>query len=133
MRMGGQLARAAFTAFGWLSPRARRVAIRWWAPSYPVGAICVVVDGGEVRLARHTYRPGWCSPGGLLDRGERPERAAVREVLEEVGLDVDLEEGPVPVVWPGYRRIDLVYRGRLAAGARREHAGVRSHSLSVVL
>ena len=132
MSAGGRLARAGFTAFGWLPPRARRVAIRWWGPSYTVGALCVVVDGSDVLLARHTYRKGWSSPGGLLGRGERPERSAVREVQEEVGLDVDLEEGPVPVVWPGFRRIDLVYRGRLAPGARRDDAAVRSAELREV-
>jgi 8-oxo-dGTP pyrophosphatase MutT (NUDIX family) len=92
----------------------------------------VVVDDGAVLLARHTYRRGWSAPGGLLGRGERPERAAVREAMEEVGIDVDLEEGPVPVVWPGFRRIDLVYRGSLAPGARRADARVRSAGLREV-
>jgi 8-oxo-dGTP diphosphatase len=129
---GGQLARAGFTAFGWLPRRARRVAIRWWGPSYTVGALCIVLDGSDVLLARHTYRTGWSSPGGLLGRGERPERSAVREVREEVGLDVDLEEGPVPVIWPRFRRIDLVYRARLAPGARRDDAAVCSAELREV-
>ena len=133
MSAGGRLARAGFTAFGWLPRRARRVVIRWWGPSYTVGALCVIIDGSDVLLARHTYREGWSSPGGLLGRGERPERSAVREVQEEVGLDVDLEEGgPVPVVWPGFRRIDLVYRARLAPGARRDDAAVRSPELREV-
>jgi ADP-ribose pyrophosphatase YjhB (NUDIX family) len=126
------LARAGFTAFGWLPRRLRRVAIRWWGPSYTVGALCVVVDDGDLLLIRHTYRTGWSAPGGLLGRGERPERSAVREVREEVGLDVDLDGGPVPVVWPIFRRIDLAYRARLAPGARREDATVRSAELREV-
>jgi 8-oxo-dGTP diphosphatase len=129
---GGRLTRSALTVFGWLPRRVRRVAIRWWGPSYTVGAMCVVVDEGDVLLARHTYRVGWSCPGGLLGRGERPERAAVRELLEEVGLDIDLEDGPVPVVWPGYRRIDLVFRARLAPGARRDDAQVRSAEIREV-
>lgn len=36
----------------------------------------VAVKGGNV----------WCLPKGLVDRGERPEETAVREVQEETGL-----------------------------------------------
>lgn len=132
MSIGGRAARAGLTAFGWLPARVRRIAIRWWGPSYTVGALCIVVDEGAVLLARHTYRRGWSAPGGLLGRGERPERSAVREAMEEVGIDIDLEEGPVPVVWPRYRRIDLVYRCRLAPGARRDDARIRSAELREV-
>lgn len=132
MSAGGRLARLGLNAFGRLPMPVRRVAIRWWGPSYTVGALCVVVDGDDILLVRHTYRTGWSAPGGLLGRGERPERSAVREAMEEVGLDVDLEEGPVPVVWPTYRRIDLVFRCVLAPGARRHDARVRSAELREV-
>lgn len=36
----------------------------------------VAVKGGKV----------WCLPKGLIDRGESPEEAAVREVSEETGM-----------------------------------------------
>lgn len=36
----------------------------------------VAVKGGKV----------WCLPKGIVDRGERPEETAVREVREETGL-----------------------------------------------
>jgi 8-oxo-dGTP pyrophosphatase MutT (NUDIX family) len=108
--------RWALRAFRLLPPRVRRSLVRVWAPSYTVGAICVVTHGAETLLVRHTYRRDWGAPGGLLDRGELPERAAVREVGEEVGLAVGLIAGPLPVVWPVYRRVDLVYRSVLDEG-----------------
>lgn len=49
-----------------------------------------VTADGKIPLVRQ-YRPAlerhtWELPSGLLDAGERPEQAAVRELLEETGL-----------------------------------------------
>lgn len=117
MKVPDGVARAVFRSFGHLPAAVRRQLVRWWAPSYTVGVICVVIDGDRVLLVRHSYRRDWGAPGGLLDRGELPDHAAGRETLEEVGLDVVLDAGPVPVLWPRYRRIDLVYTSRPAPGA----------------
>ena len=42
----------------------------------------------ERRRGSETY---WVVPGGGIEEGETPEEAAVREVLEELGLTVALE------------------------------------------
>lgn len=35
-----------------------------------------------------TYKEYWDIPGGLVDVGEMPRKAAIRETREEVGLDI---------------------------------------------
>ncbi|HYR95233.1 MAG TPA: NUDIX hydrolase [Candidatus Binatus sp.] len=52
--------------------------------------VIIEVEGGIV-LVRRRYPPlGWAIPGGFVDRGERAEDAARREMREETSLDVEL-------------------------------------------
>ena len=45
-------------------------------------------DKQQVLLVRHTYTQGWYTIGGLVDRGETPKQAVIREVEEETGLRI---------------------------------------------
>ena len=55
-----------------------------------VGAYVVIVRSGAVLLSRFARSGRWTLPGGGIDHGERPEDAAVREVLEETGYRITL-------------------------------------------
>ncbi len=47
---------------------------------------------GEIILVQRDIEPGygkWTFPGGFVERGERAEAAAEREVLEECGLEIE--------------------------------------------
>lgn len=63
-------------------------------PKLTVDVIIRVWEGdqlqGMVLIDRKNPPPGLALPGGFVDVGESVEDAAVREVKEEVGLDVDL-------------------------------------------
>lgn len=108
----------AYRLFGRLPKRLRRRLVRLVAPTFTVGAVCVVTDGhGHLLLVRHSYRTGWGLPGGLLRNGERPADAGRRELVEELGLEVRLRSEAVPLVLPGYRRVDLVYHAEPDSGA----------------
>ena len=76
-------------------------------PKLVAGAI-FELDGGIVLIQRD-IEPGygkWTFPGGFVERGERAEAAAEREVLEESGLEIEAGdivglytyEGEVPAI-----------------------------------
>lgn len=127
------LHRALLRVFRALPTGARRRVVRTIAPSFTVGAMCFIErpDGGLL-LVRHVYRRRWGVPGGLLERGEDPADAAVREVREEVGLDVVLLGEPAVVVDAEPQRVDIVYRARVAAGCDWRDAAPRSPEISTV-
>jgi 8-oxo-dGTP diphosphatase len=60
----------------------------------PALTVDVIIEraGGVVLVRRRYPPPGWAIPGGFVEPGEPPWRAAVREAREETGLDVELTE-----------------------------------------
>jgi 8-oxo-dGTP diphosphatase len=128
-----RLHHAALQVYRRLPVRARRVVVRTLAPSFTVGAICVIErQDGAVLLIRQSYRERWGLPGGLLRRGEPAPEAAVREVREEIGLDVVLQGEPAVVVDPRPQRVDLVFRARVAPGCDPETAAPGSPEIADV-
>jgi len=53
-------------------------------------ATVYVVESGAVALHEHDKLDMWLPPGGHIDRDELPHEAALRETVEELGLEVDL-------------------------------------------
>ena len=49
-----------------------------------------IVHNGKVLLRKHDKYKIWLSVGGHIELDEDPNQAAIREVKEEVGLDVKL-------------------------------------------
>lgn len=49
-------------------------------------AVVVENTDGEVLVLKASYLPQWTLPGGIVDAGESPCEAAVRELQEETGL-----------------------------------------------
>jgi 8-oxo-dGTP diphosphatase len=47
-------------------------------------------ESGHVLLVKPAYKLGWDIPGGYVERGESPLAACIREVNEELGLQVKL-------------------------------------------
>ncbi|ACV48103.1 MULTISPECIES: NUDIX hydrolase [Halomicrobium] len=53
-------------------------------------ATVYVVESGAIALHEHDKLEMWLPPGGHIDRDELPHEAALREIHEELGFDVDL-------------------------------------------
>ena len=58
----------------------------------PTVDIIIETEGGIILIARKNKPFGWALPGGFVDYGESLEQAAVREALEETGLQISLKE-----------------------------------------
>jgi 8-oxo-dGTP diphosphatase len=50
-------------------------------------------EQGRLLLVKPTYKDGWEIPGGIVEHDESPKQACLREIREELGLDVTL--GPL--------------------------------------
>ena len=71
---------------------------------------------GRILLVKASYRWRWGMPGGLLDTGEAPADAAIRETKEETGLPIELTSEPLVIVETSMQRVNFIYDAVPAAG-----------------
>jgi mutator protein MutT len=81
-------------------------------PDQPVvGVGAVIVRDGKIALIKRGNEPSrgkWTIPGGLVELGESPEQAVVRETKEEVGLEVES-----PVLIDVVSNVDFDEKGKV--------------------
>ncbi|MEV5128263.1 NUDIX domain-containing protein [Streptomyces decoyicus] len=73
-------------------------------------------DQDRVLLVDPTYKAGWEFPGGIVERGEAPAHAGVREVAEELGIELSRAPRLLVLDWeapkpPGFGGLRLLYDG----------------------
>jgi 8-oxo-dGTP pyrophosphatase MutT (NUDIX family) len=111
-------------------------------PLWLTAAMGVVLDGrGRVLLQRRSDTGRWALPGGIVEPGEEPADAAVREIYEETGV-IAVPEAltsvsiSAPITYPNgdhVRYLDLTFRCRPVGGRAQvndtESAEVGWHTL----
>ncbi|MEU0058552.1 NUDIX domain-containing protein [Streptomyces sp. NPDC006334] len=73
-------------------------------------------ENDRVLLVDPTYKPGWEFPGGVVEPGEAPAGAGMREVREETGVQLDEAPRLLVVDWerptpPGYGGLRFLFDG----------------------
>ena len=99
----------------------------------PSAAIVIKDDLGRVLFGLHSDKQIWVVPGGLVEPGELPADAAVRETYEETGLEVEVTGllgvfgGPDLVIhYPNgdvASYVGTIFRGRVIDGELKPDGG----------
>src|SRR5690242_3658184 len=99
----------------------------------PSAAIVIKDESGRVLFGLHSDKQIWVVPGGLVEPGELPADAAVRETYEETGLEVEVTGllgvfgGPDLVIhYPNgdvASYVGTIFRGRVTGGHLKPDGG----------
>lgn len=91
--------------------------IQYLNPRVASGAI--VRQNGKLLLLRRGIEPAygkWVFPGGFVDAGETLEGAAIRESMEEAGIEVSIEALIGAYSYDGSPVVIIVYAGKIVGG-----------------
>jgi 8-oxo-dGTP diphosphatase len=108
-------------------PRCGTTLDEWKQPKVTVDVLVEDAAGRVLLIKRKNPPEGWAIPGGFVDVGETLEAAAVRELKEETGLDVELlgqfHTYSDPRRDPRHHTVTTVFRGRPRDPAAPPEAG----------
>ena len=92
--------------------------MRFFQDQFLVGTTGIIFnDKNEILLFKHSYRShAWSLPGGYLKAGEHPREGLEREIKEESGLVVSVDDSLKTRTDRDSARIDMCYTGVLIGG-----------------
>jgi len=92
--------------------------MRFFQDQFLVGVTGIIFNNqNEILLFKHTYRAqAWSLPGGYLKSGEHPREALEREIKEESGLVVSVDDSLKTRTDRDSPRLDMFYTGVLIGG-----------------
>ena len=69
-----------------------RIPIKWYWKIFKIqtkGVRVLLIQDNSIILVKHWYNPLIVMPGGGIKKYETPEQAAIREVKEELGFEIE--------------------------------------------
>jgi 8-oxo-dGTP diphosphatase len=92
--------------------------MRLFQDKFLVGVTGIIYnEKREILLFKHTYRShAWSLPGGYLESGEHPRESLEREIKEESGFVVSIDDFVKTRTDRDSARLDLCYTGVLIGG-----------------
>ena len=92
--------------------------MRFFQDQFLVGVTGIIFNNkNEILIFKHTYRSqAWALPGGYLKSGEHPREALEREIKEESGLVVSVDNSLKTRTDRNSARLDMCYTGILIGG-----------------
>lgn len=92
--------------------------MRFFQDQFLVGVTGIIFnDKDEILLFKHTYRShAWSLPGGYMKGGEHPREALEREIKEESGLVVSVDESLKTRTDREEAVLDMCYTGTFIGG-----------------
>ncbi len=59
----------------------------------PMGAdVLFLNEENKMLVVKPNYKDEWLLPGGTVESGESPKDGAIREIKEEIGLDIEIQK-----------------------------------------
>ncbi|MBV9691101.1 MAG: NUDIX domain-containing protein [Ktedonobacteraceae bacterium] len=83
---------------------------------FRIGVYALIFENGQVLLAHRRDIDWWNLPGGGMEVGETVDEALRREVREETGLEVELEQLVGVYSKPQKQEVVLTFRCRVTGG-----------------
>ena len=92
--------------------------MRFLQDQFLVGVTGIIFnENNEILLFKHTYRShAWSLPGGYLKSGEHPREALEREIKEESGLVISVDDSLKTRTDRDTARLDMCYMGIFIGG-----------------
>ena len=92
-------------------------------PCVTVVALVFIQQGDAILLVKQDYgQQYWSLPGGMMEPGESIDEAAIREVREETGLDVQLRRVVGLYSKPGEDGLAVCFEGEVLGGTLKADA-----------
>jgi ADP-ribose pyrophosphatase len=102
------------------------LAMRMYRPKFRAAVAAIIFDEqGRILLFKHTYRKfEWGIPAGGLEHGEQPEKAVVREFLEETGMQIKVEKLLLAESSKEDHNISLIFLCKIVSGTFKESSEI---------